>query len=129
MFFPSTVIEWNNLDKSIRSSESLALFNKSNLQFIRSTPNKTFNCHNPIGIKLITRLRLGLSRLRDHKFKHNFLDSLNPICCCGKDIETTVHCCCGKDIELLFIIFFIAQFFQMKGQFFSTTFEASMKMF
>ena len=27
----------------------------------------------------------------DHKFKHNFLDCLNPICCCGQDIETTVH--------------------------------------
>ena len=90
-FFPSSVIEWNNLDKSIRSSESLALFKKSILQFIRPTPNRTFNCHNPIGIKLITRLRLGLSHLRDHKFKHNFLDCLNPICCCGKDIETTVH--------------------------------------
>ena len=61
------------------------------MQFIRPTPNKTLNCHNPIGIKLITRLRLGLSHLRDHKFKHNFLDCLNPICCCGKDIETTVH--------------------------------------
>ena len=91
MFFLSTVIEWNNLDKSIRSSESFALFKKSILQFIRLTPNRTFNCRNPIGIKLITRLRLGLSHLRDHKFKHNFLDCLNPICCCGQDIETTVH--------------------------------------
>ena len=90
-FFPSTVIEWNNLDKSIRSSESFALFKKSILQFIRPTPKRTFNCHNPIGIKLILRLRLGLSNLRDHKFQHNFLDCLNPICCCGKDIETTVH--------------------------------------
>ena len=90
-FFPSSVIEWNNLDKSIRSSESLALFKESILQFIRPTPNRTFNCHNPIGIKLITRLRLGLSHLRDHKFKHNFLDCLNPICCCGQDIETSVH--------------------------------------
>ena len=34
LFFPSTVIEWNKLDKSIRSSESLALFKKSILQFI-----------------------------------------------------------------------------------------------
>ena len=50
----------------------------------------TFNCHNPIGIKLITRLRLGLSHLRDHKFKQNFLDYLNPICCCSKGTETTV---------------------------------------
>ena len=90
-YFPSSVIEWNNHDRSIRSSESLAIFKKSILQFIRPTPNRTFNCHNPIRIKLITRLRLGLSHLRDHKFKHNFLDCLNPICCCGEDIETTVH--------------------------------------
>ena len=90
-FFPSTVIESNNLDKSIRSSESVALFKKNILQFIQPIPNRTFNCHNPTGIKLITRLRLGLSHLRDHKFKHNFLDCLNPICCYGKDIETTVH--------------------------------------
>ena len=82
---------WNNLDKSIRSSESFAHLKKSILQFIRPTPNRTFNCHNFIGIKLITRLRLGLSHLRDHKFKHNFLDCLNPISCCDKDIETTVH--------------------------------------
>ena len=88
-FFPSSAIEWNNLDKIIRNSKSFALFKKSNLQFIRPTPNRTFNCHNPIGIKLITRLRLGLSHLRNHKFKHNFLDCLNPIC--GKDMETTVH--------------------------------------
>ena len=90
-FFPSTIIEWNNLDKSIRSSESLALFKKSILQLIRPTPNRAFNCHNPIGIKLITRFRLGLSHLRDHKFKHNFQDCFNPICCGSKDIETTVH--------------------------------------
>ena len=83
--------KWNNLYKSIRSSESFALFKKSILQFTRPTPDRTFNCHNSNGIKLITRLRLGLSHLRDHKFKHNFLDCLNPICCCGKDIETTVH--------------------------------------
>ena len=90
-FFLSTEIEWNNLDKSIRSSESFALLKKNIFQFIQPTPNRTSNCHSPIGIKLITRLRLGLSDLRDHKFKHNFLDCLNPICCCGKDIETTVH--------------------------------------
>ena len=45
----------------------------------------------PKGIKLITRLRLGLSHLREHKFLHNFQDTLNPICSCGDDIETTVH--------------------------------------
>ena len=50
-----------------------------------------FNCHNPEGIKFITMLRLGLSHLREHKFKHSFQDSLNPFCSCGLDIESTAH--------------------------------------
>ena len=36
-------------------------------------------------------MRVGLSRLREHKFKHSFQDTLNPICNCGEDIETTSH--------------------------------------
>ena len=37
----------------------------------------------------LTRLRLGMSHLREHKFKHNFQDCSNPICSCGLDIEST----------------------------------------
>ena len=66
-FFPSTLIEWNNLDINIRNSESYATFKKSILRFIRPSENPIFNCHNPSGIKLITRLRLGLSHLLEHK--------------------------------------------------------------
>ena len=61
------------------------------MRFIRPSENPIFNCHNPSGIKLITRLRLGLSHLREHKFRHNFQDILNPICSCGENIETTTH--------------------------------------
>ena len=39
------------------------------LRFIRSSANSFFNCHNPKGIKFITSLRLGLSHLRERKFK------------------------------------------------------------
>ena len=90
-FFPSVIIEWNNLDISIRNSKNLSTFKKSILQFIRPSPSRTYNCFSNKGIKHITRLRLGLSHLREHKFKHGFLDSLNPICSCGLDIETTCH--------------------------------------
>ena len=37
------------------------------------------------------RLRLGMSHLHEHKFKHNFQDCLNPICSCGLDIESISH--------------------------------------
>ena len=90
-FFPFTVIEWNKIDKNIPKSESLNIFIKSILKFIRPSQDRVYNCHNAKGIKLLTRLRVGLSHLCEHKFKHSFQDTLNPICNCGKDIETTSH--------------------------------------
>ena len=90
-FFPSTLIEWNDLDINIRNSESYATFKKNILRFIRPSENPILNYHNPSGIKLITRLRLGFSHLREHKLSHNFQDTLNPICSCGENIETTTH--------------------------------------
>ena len=53
--------------------------------------NGVFNCHNCKGIKYLTRLRLGLSHLREHKFKHSFQDTLNSFCSCGLDVETNTH--------------------------------------
>ena len=50
-----------------------------------------FNINNPLGLKLLTRLRNGFSHLKEHKFKHNFQDSIDPLCSCGNDIESTVH--------------------------------------
>ena len=36
-------------------------------------------------------LRVNLSHLREHKFHHNFLDTLNPLCSCSLEIESTSH--------------------------------------
>ena len=47
--------------------------------------------HNPHSIKLLARLRVGLSHLREHKFRHNFQDSLDLFCNSGRHIETTIH--------------------------------------
>ena len=89
-FFPSTIIEWNNLDSNIRNSENLAFFKKRLLAFKKPSANSAFHCLNPNDLKLITRLRLGLSHLRFHKFEHGFQDTLNPICNCGT-VETTIY--------------------------------------
>ena len=90
-FFPSTITEWNKLDLRIRNSASLNVFKGRLLQFVRPLENSVFTCHNPIGIKYLTRLRLGLSNLRYHKFKHDFLDTVDPLCSCSTAIENTVH--------------------------------------
>ena len=90
-FFPSTISEWNNLDCKIRNSRSLSIFKKNLLNFIRPCANSIFNIHNPYGIKLLTRLQLCLSHPCDHKFRHCFQDTLNPLCDCGNDTEITTH--------------------------------------
>ena len=72
-FFPST-------DPNLQSAASLSVFKKNLLKFIRPSPNSVFNCYNCKGIKYHTRLRQGLSHLREHKFKHSFQDTLNPFC-------------------------------------------------
>ena len=50
-----------------------------------------YNVHNPSRLKLLARLRLGLSHLHAHEFRHNFNDSLDELCMCGTNIESTNH--------------------------------------
>ena len=69
-FLPSTLIEWNKLDDSLQKYHSFNVFKKEILKFIRPSSNSFYNSHNPVGIKYIRRIRLGLSHLLEHKFKH-----------------------------------------------------------
>ena len=85
------MIEWNKLDFNISSSESLTSFKDEILKFICPSESGIFLCNNPNEIQLLTRLRLGLSHLQDNKFNRNLQDTLNPICNCGEDIETSCH--------------------------------------
>ena len=90
-FFPAVLSEWNSLNINIRNSSSVNIFKKELLKFIRPEANSTYNTNNTKGLKLLTRLRLGVSHLGDHKFRHNFQDCIFPIYYCGQDTETTTH--------------------------------------
>ena len=79
------------LHRDIRNSDSLNVFKLSLLKFARPVANSAFEINNPYGLKLLTWLRLGLSHLRYHKFRHNFQDRIDPMCVCGLEIETTTH--------------------------------------
>ena len=96
IFLSSAIIEWNKLDLAIWNTESLGIFKSNTLKFFRPTPTSFFNCYNHKGIRLMTRLCLGLSRLREHRFNHSFQNCINPLCSCAVDIESTsrffIHC-------------------------------------
>ena len=90
-FLPYVIKEWNKLDPDKRSCQSYVSFRKALLNVIRPSENKIFNIHDQVGIKLLTRLRLGLSHLLEHKFRHNFEDALNLLCSCSNEAKTTLH--------------------------------------
>ena len=90
-FFPSSIIEWNNLNLQLSNSENFGIFKNNILKFIRPKANSFFNCCNLQGIRLVTRLPLELNHLRERKCKYNFQNCLNPLCSCGSSIESTSH--------------------------------------
>ena len=59
--------------------------------FIRARQNNVTQLHNNLGIKLLKRLRLGFSHLKEHKFKPSFYDSINHLRSYGANIESINH--------------------------------------
>ena len=90
-FFPYCTSEWNKLGPNLRNSTSISKFKEGLLAFIRPKQCHIYDIIDPLGLKLLTRLRVNLSHLREHKFHHNFLDTLNPLCSCSLEIESTSH--------------------------------------
>ena len=81
----------NGTDHTLHNSKPYNIFKNSLLKIGRPMPNPTFNIHNPLGLKLLTHLRLGLSHLNEHRFNHNFEDCINPLCSCSLEVESTAH--------------------------------------
>ena len=91
-FLHFAIKEWNGLDPSLRETESISLFKSSLLKFIRPCSSPVYNIFDPVGLKVLTRLRVKLSHLKEHKYRHNFADTFNPICNCGLlENESTSH--------------------------------------
>ena len=72
-FFLPAISEWNKLDLNIRNSASLNTFKKKLLNFIRSCANSIFDIYNPLGIKLLTRLHIGLSKALLSRYFESFI--------------------------------------------------------
>ena len=90
------MITETKLDDSFPASQMLFRYKVSVhhldiLSFIRPVQSSIYSIFDPKGLKLLTRLRLGLSHLNEHKFRHNFQDCLNLLCSCSLEIEDTSH--------------------------------------
>ena len=91
IFYHNCILEWNTLDPEIRLAPSVAVFKKKLLSIIRPPAKSVFGIHDPFGLSYLSQLRVGLSKLNFNKFKHNFKDTLNPLCPTNDGIEDTEH--------------------------------------
>ena len=90
-FFPHCINEWNNLSLEFREVRSLSLFKTKLIRLARPMKGQLYGIHDQAGVCRLTQLRLGLSPLREHKFRHNFLDTTDQMCLSNDGIETTIH--------------------------------------
>ena len=66
-------------------------FQKQTSLFYKIQQKIYINVNNPEGVKYLTRLRLRFSHLNEHKFRHGFLHTLNPLCNCCFEVEDNEH--------------------------------------
>ena len=67
----------------------LSLFLRKNCCQLSAPPAKSvFGIHDPMGLSRLTQLRVCLSKLNFHKFRHNFKDIVNPT---NDGVEDTEH--------------------------------------
>ena len=82
-FFPHAIDCWHQLSSLIKNSLSINISKKRYLDLFKVNARSLYGSQQPIGTKLLTRLRVGLSQLRAHKFSHNFQDTPHPFCPCS----------------------------------------------
>ena len=90
-FYTNSVKIWNKIGFEHRQVHSLSVFKSKILNKIRPVKKSVYNIHDPIGIKRLFQLRVGLSSLNEHKKRHNFKDTSSDICLCQTLPETTDH--------------------------------------
>ena len=78
----------------MRLAPSIAVFKKKLLSIVHPPAKSVFGIHDPVGLSYLTQLRVGLSKLNYHKFKHNFRDTINQMCRTGDGMEDMEHFCC-----------------------------------
>ena len=90
-FFPNAVCAWNIFIGNFEIMPSIVNLNDYINSLIRPNVKSIFGIYDPVGIRFIFQLRLRLSPLRSHKWRHNFIDTTSDICHCKQGVENTDH--------------------------------------
>ena len=98
-FFPGAITSWNNVINHFDNIPSINILKDHILSLIRPKGKNIFGIHDPLGLRYLTQLRVGLSFLRCHK---NVITLLIPLCLCNNVITLLIPLClCNNVITLL----------------------------
>ena len=90
-FFPDAIKSWNIIGPDVCSSQSLSLFKQNIFNLVRPPARSIYGIHDPVGVKYLFQLRVGLSPLKLHKKRHNFVDTPDDWCNCHCAPESISH--------------------------------------
>ena len=90
-FFPHGISSWNIIISHFENLPPLDSLKKHIWSLFRPKKRSIFGIHDPIGLRNLLQLRVGLSPLRSHKKQHNFADTRSDNCLCKEGIEGTRH--------------------------------------
>ena len=90
-FFPDAITAWNNVITHFENIPFINILKDHILSLIRPKKKNIFDIHDPLGLRYLLQLRVGLSFLRYHKKCHNFIDTPSDISLCNRGIEDTNH--------------------------------------
>ena len=90
-FFPDAIASWNNIISDFNAMPTLNLLKNHLFKLVRPVERSIYGIHDPKGIRYLFQLRVGLSPLKNHKWRHNFIDIFTETCSCNTDVENTKH--------------------------------------
>ena len=89
-YFQNCPKEWNRLDISVPSSQTISELKKKLIQIVRPVKRSFLNVHDLYGVKLLIWLRVEFSDLRSHRYNHNF-HCTESSCFCQTGVEDNEH--------------------------------------
>ena len=89
-FFPFCYIHWQDIDLTLKNSLSVEKFKYEYIKIFRPPKTNLFGIQDRQGLRLLTRLRVDFSDLRQHRYKHHF-HCMDPTCQCSTENETSEH--------------------------------------
>ena len=90
-FLPDAICSWNNIITNFEGLPTYVELKRHMTSLFRPQSRSIFGIHDPLNLRHLLQLRVGLSPLRYHKKRHNFEDTPTDSCICKTGVEDIQH--------------------------------------